>query len=236
MKKKHISASIAIAIALMLTGCGAAMVQDPAENPKQEASVIEDSLQEDSQESTEDTGSVADASDEQETEPEASQDTGSSEETVKAEEAEIMDMMVADLDKNDVRLGDVVSKNKVTMINFWGTFCGPCINEMPDLAEIEKAYKDKGFEIIGMTVDIIDGSGNIQDEVIDDALAIADETGVEYPLLIGSEELMAYENITAVPTTFFVDSSGNLLMPPLVGSRPYSEWDKVINEALSKAE
>jgi thiol-disulfide isomerase/thioredoxin len=119
------------------------------------------------------------------------------------------------------------------MINFWGTFCGPCINEMPYLAEIEKAYKDQGFEILGMTCDVYDSEGNYQDDIVLDAQDIVDDTGVEYPILIASVELKNYAKLTAYPTTFFVDSEGNLLTSPIVGSHTQEEWEAYIEEALA---
>ena len=80
--------------------------------------------------------------------------------------AEIMKMEVMDLSKNPVQLGSLISGNKVTMLNFWGTFCGPCIMEMPGLGDLERKYKDQGFEILGLTVDIVDYQGNMDDDLI----------------------------------------------------------------------
>lgn len=43
---------------------------------------------------------------------------------------------------------EIFAKNKLTMVNIWGTFCGPCIREMPDLARINEENKAKGIEEI----------------------------------------------------------------------------------------
>lgn len=145
----------------------------------------------------------------------------------------LLNFELTDLDGNTVKSGDYISSNKVTMINFWGTFCGPCINEMPYLAEIEQEYKDQGFEIVGMTCDVYDSEGNYQEDIVLDALDIIEDTGVEYPILIASVELRTYAQLTAYPTTFFVDSEGRLLTSPIVGSHSKEEWEAYIEEALA---
>lgn len=62
-----------------------------------------------------------------------------------------------DLDGTEIS-SDLYSNNKITMVNIWGTFCGPCIREMPDLAKLSQEYKSKGVEIIGIPIDIADDS------------------------------------------------------------------------------
>ena len=48
-----------------------------------------------------------------------------------------------DLDGNAVDSKDLFAKNKITMINIWGTYCGPCVEEMPEIEVISKEYADK---------------------------------------------------------------------------------------------
>ena len=145
---------------------------------------------------------------------------------------EIMKMEVMDLSKNPVKLGSLISGNKVTMLNFWGTFCGPCIGEMPDLGDLERKYKDQGFEILGLTSDIVDYQGNIDEDLIGEAEDIAADTGVTYPILITSMELMEYTQLVAFPTTYFVDAQGNMLRGPVVESQSQETWEKIITELL----
>ena len=146
--------------------------------------------------------------------------------------AEIMKMEVMDLSKNPVKLGSLISGNKVTMLNFWGTFCGPCIGEMPGLGDLERKYKDQGFEILGLTSDIVDYQGNMDEDLIGEAEDIAADTGVTYPILITSKELMDYTQLMAFPTTYFVDAQGNMLRDPVVGSQSKESWEKIITELL----
>ena len=165
--------------------------------------------------------------------PEASQDTAQTTEAAAPEDG-IINYTVKDLDLNDVALADYVKGNKVTMINFWGTFCGPCISEMPDLGEIERKYKDKGFEIVGLTTDVADPQGNYDESVIDDARSIIEDTGITYPVLVAPVQLMEDIGLQYVPTTYFLDSEGNVLGSAEIGSKPSTEWENVIDGYLSK--
>ena len=148
--------------------------------------------------------------------------------------SEIMDKEIFDIDQNPMKLGSLISGNKVTMLNFWGTFCGPCIQEMPFLGELERKYKDQGFEILGLTLDIVDERGKVDEDLIEEAEDIISATGVTYPILIASKELKDYNQLTVVPTTYFVDSHGNMIRDPVIGSQTLDSWEKIITELLEK--
>ena len=149
-----------------------------------------------------------------------------------SDDAEIMRFMVEDLDGNEYLLGDLISDNKVTMINYWGTFCGPCIQEMPDLADLERKYKDQGFEIIGLTCDIVYPGGRFDEEALIDAQEIVAELDVDYPVVVATDELNEYINSDYIPVTFFVDSHGEQIGDELVGSHSRSEWEETIRDLL----
>ena len=137
-----------------------------------------------------------------------------------------------DLDGNEVSLGGLISGNKVTLLNIWGTFCGPCISEMPGLGDLARTYADQGAGIVGLTCDILDGSGNIQSDIVEDARDILETTGVEYPILVLNRELAEATDLQYVPTTYIVDASGHILLGPIVSSMPASEWETLILECL----
>ena len=60
------------------------------------------------------------------------------------------DFTLSDLEGNPISLNKL--KGKVVLLNFWGTWCGPCRKEIPDFIKLAEKYKDNGLEIIGITL------------------------------------------------------------------------------------
>ena len=138
-----------------------------------------------------------------------------------------------DLDGNKIT-SDIYSNNKITMINIWGTFCGPCIREMPELAQLSEEYKSKGVEIIGIPIDIINEWGKLDAPAKSDALKIIDQTGVKYKNVVPTIEMFQtfLRGVQAVPTTIFIDKNGKLLGTSYLGSRSKKDWQKIIDKLL----
>ncbi len=138
-----------------------------------------------------------------------------------------------DLDGNKIS-SEIYSQNKITMINVWGTFCGPCIREMPDLAKLSEENKSKGVEIIGIPIDIIDDWGRVDTRLKSEALMIIEKTGVQYKNVVPTVDMFLgfLRGIQAVPTTFFVDKDGHQLGGIYMGSRSQKDWQKIIDKLL----
>ena len=88
------------------------------------------------------------------------------------------------------------------VVNFWGTWCPPCVHEIPMLIALQDSLREDGLQIIGVAVD---------DPA--DAFAMAKELGMNYPTMADARRsldlLRAYGNRTgALPFTAFVDSEG----------------------------
>ncbi len=132
---------------------------------------------------------------------------------------------------------DVFTGNKLTMVNVWGTFCAPCISEMPDLEKLSKAYADKGLVIVGVVSDVYDymAQENNADK-IKKAENIVAETGVSYINLLPSESLNAakLDYITTFPTTYFLNEKGEIITGEYVGSRSYDQWANIIEGLLAE--
>lgn len=115
------------------------------------------------------------------------------------------------LDGGSFTQDDIMAKD-VTALNFWALSCGPCIAEMPDLAEFAKALPDN----VQLVTVCLDGSGNE-----DTAREVLEQAGFEGVTLIsGDGDLAALAgNLMYTPTTVFADSEGNLVGEPIIGGQ-----------------
>lgn len=142
----------------------------------------------------------------------------------------LSDFTTTDIDGNAVD-ASVLGGKKLTMVNIWATFCGPCINEMPDLGKISEEYADKGFQIIGIPVDVVDYYGNIDASQVELAKEIIDETDADYLHILPSVSLnqAKLSQVTSVPETIFVDENGNQVGESYIGSRSEEQWKEIID-------
>lgn len=132
--------------------------------------------------------------------------------------------------------GDLFKGKKLTMVNVWGTFCGPCINEMPYLEALSKQYADKGVQIVGVPVDIIDNGGEVNQATMDKAKEIVGKTGVTYKQIVPNKTMIEplLGKVSAIPHTIFVDEKGNQVGNAYQGSRSKEAWETIIKELMSK--
>lgn len=128
----------------------------------------------------------------------------------------------------------VFSESEVTMVNIWGTFCSPCLAEMPYLSEIDAEYEDQGFNIVGIVVDVQNGDGSVNLEQVAKAQEIAEDTGASYTHLLPSNNLISglLAKVQYIPHTVFVDSQGQIISEEFVGSRSKEEWIEIIESML----
>lgn len=122
----------------------------------------------------------------------------------------------------------ILSEHSLTMLNVWGTYCGPCIREMPDLASLSDDYADKGLRVVGLLVDVS------SPDKADAAWRIIEQTGADYLHLLPSDDLNAavLSGIYAVPTTLFFDSEGKQVGDAYVGSRSFDAWAAIADGLL----
>lgn len=140
-----------------------------------------------------------------------------------------MEFSGVDMDGNEVS-EEIFSKSKLTMVNVWATYCNPCLSEMPGLGELAGAYSPEEFQIIGIISDVQEGAG--ETETAADLIA---QTGADYPHLLLNESIYnaLLADVTAVPTTFFVDANGEIL-DVVVGAMEKSEWEEMIHGFLEE--
>ncbi len=125
----------------------------------------------------------------------------------------------------------VLADKKLTMVNIWATYCGPCIREMPDLAALDREYEKEGFQVIGIVSDVY----TPEDATAENARTILNNCGCDYLNLLPDQSLAALLNgVSAVPTTVFVDESGNQVGETYIGSRSKEDWADIIDSLLKE--
>ena len=108
---------------------------------------------------------------------------------------------------------EIFASKKITMVNIWGTFCPPCIGEMPELGEMARSMP-ADVQIIGLVCDASENSPQIQS-----ALKITQEANANFVNIIPDAQLMQFiEGVEAVPTTIFVNSKGEVVGKAIIGA------------------
>jgi thiol-disulfide isomerase/thioredoxin len=105
-----------------------------------------------------------------------------------------------------LRFGD-----RVTLLNFWATWCEPCRAEMPMLDRFRREHSDRAFDLIGVTRLYEDPDG--VDEEIEEIRSFLDELGTSYPMVVADRNGRAFSDYRAesLPTSVLVDQSGRIV-------------------------
>lgn len=112
------------------------------------------------------------------------------------------ELPVVDSNGKTLKLADL--KGKAVLLNFWATYCVPCKTEMPWLVKMQQQYGPQGLQIVGVTKD-----GDSEKT----ASEFTKKMGINYPILAGSEKVEdSYGGIGGLPTTFFIDRSGKVVV------------------------
>ena len=92
-------------------------------------------------------------------------------------------------------------RGKVVLLNFWATWCGPCLTEIPAFIEWQKQYGSNKFQVIGLSMD----------DATPEVIATVSKLKPNYPILMGDEHLgAAYGGVLGLPVTFLIDRTGKI--------------------------
>ena len=110
-----------------------------------------------------------------------------------------------------VWVGDYVGQNKLVLIDFWASWCGPCIRELPNVVKAYERFHDKGLEIVGVSLDKDKASW----------LAAIEQTGQKWPQM---SDLKGWEcagaqiyGIQSIPANVLIDDHGKIVARDLRG-------------------
>ena len=109
------------------------------------------------------------------------------------------DFALKDVSGKVVKLSDY--RGKVVFVNFWATWCGPCKVEIPWFIDFQQTYKDRNFEIVGISMDE-DGWTSVKPYV--------EQHKINYQIVLGTEETATLFNLNAYPTTYVIDRDGRI--------------------------
>jgi len=135
------------------------------------------------------------------------------------------DLQMTDLRGNEISLEAL--KGKVVLLDFWATWCGPCVHEIPDLVSLYNRHRWKGFQIIGISLDYVE---NPLDRLKFRFWLVKE--GIRWPQHLGGkgwqDPLVEKLNVNGIPETFLFNREGDLVAIGLRGKKLASRVKQLI--------
>lgn len=133
---------------------------------------------------------------------------------------EIASFELPDLDNQPVSFEEILEDNKLVWVNFWASWCGPCRQEMPMMAELYEEHHENGFNIVA--IDVAESRSAIQ--------RYLDDYPVPFTVLMDSTGALAEKfRVEALPTSFLVDSTGTVLQTTVGFNQ---SWEFLVNRRM----
>jgi peroxiredoxin len=114
--------------------------------------------------------------------------------------AEAPDFTLKTLEGDEMALSKL--RGTVVLLDFWATWCAPCRESIPHLIQLHKTYQEKGFKVIGISID---------KEKDGDALRhYVKSMDIPYPVVLASDEVTRQYGVSGIPATFLIDREGKI--------------------------
>ena len=102
-------------------------------------------------------------------------------------------------------------KGKWVLVNFWATWCLPCVKEIPDFSALYDAHKGKDLMVLGVAIDFDNPK---------EVIAYARKLSMSYPLILGDDKMIdQFDRVVGLPTSYLYDPKGSLVLKK-VGTLP----------------
>ena len=153
--------------------------------------------------------------------PETGSDDAQAETTVELPQLDspVFDIETVNLDGDAFNVLGFAREHDLTVVNFWATWCGPCVSEMPGLqslhARFEKGEDKASVAILGVCLDA-ENEGDVK--------AVLEYTGAAYPNIVFAQEMLQHVDLMYIPATVFLDKDGHIVGEPAVGAMDESMW------------
>ena len=114
---------------------------------------------------------------------------------------------------------------KVVVVNFWATWCKPCLKEIPDISKVYDKYKAQGLVVLGVLTDDPDSNA---------LLNFQSDNNMAYPVVrANSDILLSFGYPGSLPTTFIYDRSGKQVGPPYVGALHADQLERILQPLIA---
>lgn len=132
------------------------------------------------------------------------------------------ELTMQDMDGKTVKLSDYVGKGKYVLVDFWASWCGPCRMEMPNVVKAYADFKDKNFEIVGVSFD----------QKKDAWTAAVKQLGMTWPQMSDLKGWKCAANevygVNSIPSNVLIDPQGKIIATDLRGEQLQAELAKVL--------
>ena len=134
--------------------------------------------------------------------------------------------VVETLEGADRALADL--KGRVVLLDFWATWCEPCLETMPRLQKLHSANSGRDFEVCGVSID------EDKNRVVK-IRKMADKLGISYPVVVDAKPTPAWYRFTvkAIPAMYLVDREGQIVAQ-WTGKIDFEDVEKEVSQCLEK--